>query len=526
MKKILVSRKQIEQLNTDQIMQMWELYECNYECISYDGFIDDLFAKDFVFLGIDPVDKSVGGFCTVSYYFTKFQNKKVSVIFTGDTMFKPEYWGSSGLNTAMSKFITCEKFKHPGRLLYWNLIASGNKTYLSMAKNCHEYFPRYDKQTPDFERGLMDHIGELKFKEIYNPKTAVIEFSQKTAVFKNSPMTVKIMKLPEIKHFVTINPGHAKGNELMCLAHFGFKSMASVIMKTARKCYKRKKKAIKSFFVPVRPELPREDLNSIFINKPFVDIGKTSMEKDDVVDIRLLYVTPGVGIVNKYGHLLYHIVRRDGLEDIVVSYRGHVDDVQMSNMKGILGGYELKPFVFTLGRAKFEYTTNLNRKMISYKLKTTQSELEELRQAIINDYWNYNTDYNFILKNCSSTLVKTLKQMTSLKISFLKTLVPSHCIASLIKTGIINDVDTIEFENIQEDTNKVFKEYITHKKREDALLQHFSSREEKLEHEFELLELIRGQFILKRDSNREEATLNLSLYKELEQKLNDIEGIC
>jgi hypothetical protein len=338
-------------------------------------------------------------------------------------------------------------------------------------------------------------------------------------------MTEKIKKLPQIKFFVEVNPGFANGNELMCLAHFGFRSMAVVVAKTIKKCLSRKYKKIKSFLVPVRPVLPREDLNSIFINKPFVDIGRASMSKDNVKDIRLLYVTPGEGIVNKYGHLLFHIVRSEGLEDIVVSYRGHVDDVQMSNMKGILGGYELKPFVFTLGRAKFEYTTNLDRKMISYKIEMNKDELEELRQGVINDYWNYNTDYNFLLKNCSSTLVKTLKQMTTVEIPFLNTLIPSHCVSSLLKNGSITAKNSLEYENIQVESNTIFKEYQEYKRRENTLLDHFSKQDEKVEHEFEMLELIREQFILDRDSNNEEASLDFPLYQKLEQKLHAIEGL-
>ncbi len=244
MSKIKVSTKRVSNLTPKQIEEMWSLYKMGYKHINKEIFLEDLNNKNYVFLGIDKETGEVGGFSTTSFFSTKLNNKKYNISFSGDTIFHPKYWGSKALNKTVMLFFLRKKIFSPLTPLIWNLVASGNKTFLILTKNCPGYYPHYRNKTPEDMEALRHHIGQLQFPDHYNKETGVIEFTEATAVFNQelAPFCKDTLEIPSIKHFVKMNPGYATGNELNIIAPLSFKNLVLIIFRTMAKIVNKQRK--------------------------------------------------------------------------------------------------------------------------------------------------------------------------------------------------------------------------------------------------------------------------------------------
>jgi hypothetical protein len=159
------------------------------------------------------------------------------VIFSGDTMVDQEYWGNKTLNIAFIKYCYLWKIQNFGKKLYWNLIASGNKTYLVMARHATNYYPRYDQPTPTWENEFINFIGKLRFKDNFCEQTGIIRLGKVQPILKShiAPFNNQVMSLPEISFFVEKNPGYHEGDELSCIAEINLSTFFNVFTKALRK---------------------------------------------------------------------------------------------------------------------------------------------------------------------------------------------------------------------------------------------------------------------------------------------------
>lgn len=237
MKKLKVLIYKREDLDKELVSQMWLLYESTYNFISYEKFQKDLEEKNYVFIGFDKVTNKFAGFSTALLYEESFLNREVGVIFSGDTVIHPDYWGNKSLHFAILKLAFSWKFKNLKKKLFWNLVASGNRTYLAMVRNCFEYYPRFDRETPDWEHKFIRHIGKKQFGELFNENDGVIIMDSPQAVFKPSlaPMSKELKALPEIDFFLRKNPGHEQGDELSSIAVIDFKLVSYFLLKIIKK---------------------------------------------------------------------------------------------------------------------------------------------------------------------------------------------------------------------------------------------------------------------------------------------------
>jgi hypothetical protein len=198
---------------------MWQLYDEFYANVDRATFDADLANKDFVLLGTDSGSGEIAGFSTVVFFEKVHQGRRVGFYFTGDTVFHPRYWGQKGLHWATLLQWVRWKLRHPLTPLYWFLICSGHRTFLSLVRNFPTYWPHHRRPTPDFERGILDVLGR-RFGDGWDAERGVIAMDGPQPVLKAdvAPLTAKLRKLPEMEFFLRRNPGHAEGDELVMIA--------------------------------------------------------------------------------------------------------------------------------------------------------------------------------------------------------------------------------------------------------------------------------------------------------------------
>jgi hypothetical protein len=217
---------------------MWRLYAEYYDHVNHDTFVRDLSEKSFVFLAFDAADRrEVKGFSTAMVYTHLYRGEKIGILFSGDTVIHPDYWGQTALHKAYGIAAVEWKLRNPTCPLYWLLICSGCRTYLAMARNLPEHWPHFRRPMPAWERGLIDAVCRAKFGAAWKPERGVISVEGDQPKLKDhvAPFTDDVRALEEIQFFMRANPGHMRGDELAMIGLMDARFALSFGWKLARK---------------------------------------------------------------------------------------------------------------------------------------------------------------------------------------------------------------------------------------------------------------------------------------------------
>lgn len=219
-KQLVASTVRIKKLKRHEVENMYKLFNEYYDNHSLETFERDLYEKNHVILLRDKIDKSLQGFSTLLRVPLKKSGRKVLGVYSGDTVIRKEYWGSAALGIEFLKYLWKLKMKRPGTAVYWFLISKGYKTYLLMAKNFAHHYPRYDQETPEEYKALMNEFYSSKFGKNYRAETGVIGHEGKACALKEhvADITPELLQNPRVAFFQKMNPHWAQGDELTCIA--------------------------------------------------------------------------------------------------------------------------------------------------------------------------------------------------------------------------------------------------------------------------------------------------------------------
>ncbi len=93
----------------------------------------------------------------------------------------------------------------------------------------------------------------------------------------------------------------------------------------------------------------------------------------------------------------------------VLSFRAFVGDVQISNWRGLTGGYPSRLFVLPLQQVVDEYTKVELRGLQSLPLQLGRSEIASLLERTAQVHWSYDGRYYFVSNNCAVETAKLLQ---------------------------------------------------------------------------------------------------------------------
>src|SRR6185369_15526747 len=92
-------------LTNADIQAMFSVFCENFDGAALDIFERDLQNKNWVILLRDAATLTLQGFSTLSLYETRHDGKPISVVYSGDTIIRPAYWGTPELPTAWIKTV-------------------------------------------------------------------------------------------------------------------------------------------------------------------------------------------------------------------------------------------------------------------------------------------------------------------------------------------------------------------------------------------------------------------------------------
>lgn len=204
-------------LDEHQRAQMYDLFARHYRDVSREGFEADLAAKDTA-IRLFAGDALIG-FTTLAFSTLTFEGRAIAVVFSGDTIVDPAYWGEQTLARvwlgAIGRFAALQQ----GREVYWFLIVKGHRTYRYLPTFAHEYVPAADRTDRRDLIALRNAIAADRIGDAFDPATGVIRFAEPRG--RLDPAIAEPLPReranPHVRFFLAANPGFREGDELACL---------------------------------------------------------------------------------------------------------------------------------------------------------------------------------------------------------------------------------------------------------------------------------------------------------------------
>jgi len=207
-----------DDLRRENIQSMFRVFSENFEGATLDIFERDLKNKNWVILLRDAQTQELEGFSTLALYETEINRQLMSVVYSGDTIIRREYWGTPELPRSWIHTVL-EKSANMNQPLYWLLISSGYKTYRFLTVFYKEFYPRYDKPTSPEMQTIMEQLALQRFGSDYHCEEGVVRFKDGATPLRDGLAEVTDERLhdPHVAFYISKNPGYMMGDELVCI---------------------------------------------------------------------------------------------------------------------------------------------------------------------------------------------------------------------------------------------------------------------------------------------------------------------
>jgi hypothetical protein len=198
---------------------MYELLRRYFAGVRRSGFEADLAEKEWAILLADRGSGALEGFSTLMRLRVVVDGAPVTAFFSGDTIVARERWHESALPRLWSRHVFALAGAETASRVYWFLISSGYRTYRFLPVFFREFYPTWVRPTPPEAQRVLQTLGRTKFGAGYDPRTGVVRLPEAAALRPGiAEITPQRLRDPHVAFFVGANPGHARGDELACLA--------------------------------------------------------------------------------------------------------------------------------------------------------------------------------------------------------------------------------------------------------------------------------------------------------------------
>lgn len=203
-------------LSRAQRDEMHALLAAHFEGVTREQFEQDLAEKNWV-VQIRSGDRLLG-FSTMLVSEAHFEDRAITAIYSGDTIVTPDAWRSPSLARSWIAAVNHLRSAYPERPCYWLLLTSGFRTYRLLPVFWREFFPSHVTPTPPFEQRLLRYLAIERYGTSFDAASGIVRFPRPQRL--RGPLAfVPAGRAadPHVAFFLARNPGHAAGDELVCL---------------------------------------------------------------------------------------------------------------------------------------------------------------------------------------------------------------------------------------------------------------------------------------------------------------------
>ena len=207
--------------------EMYELFVAYYDAVPRTTFDEDLANKNLVILLRGP-DRRLLGFTTLSVHEARCGARPIRYIFSGDTVMDFNHWGPGHLLKSWFRLAGSIKAQDPRTELYWLLLCMGHRTYRILADFFQHYAPGLAKQQDVALIRLRDQLAHAKYGDCFDASTGLVTFPASRGQLAAHMLDAHaFMSRPLVRDFIKLNPHHAHGVELACIAELSEANMKS-----------------------------------------------------------------------------------------------------------------------------------------------------------------------------------------------------------------------------------------------------------------------------------------------------------
>lgn len=225
--------RSVSSLCASERKHMLELMMRYYDGVSREQFNNDLNEKEAVMLMHDSKTLDIVGFSTFMIIDIEVGNNLIKGFFSGDTVVHADYRKTNTLGVELGKNFLATIKRFPQSQVYWILISKGCRTYRLLPMFFYEWYPRYDKETPSYEKNIIDVFGAKKYPVNYDSVTGRIIFPDGGEALKSGVSDAHEGRRndPHIQYFIERNPHYMRGDELVCVAKIKVDNFAPLLLR-------------------------------------------------------------------------------------------------------------------------------------------------------------------------------------------------------------------------------------------------------------------------------------------------------
>ena len=228
------TRFQIERLPVSAVQpsqwdEIWRLAE-RFTDTTRAYFEDNVRQKDEVVLVRAGAAGELLGLATVHTYAVEHAGRKVWVIYAGNTLLDPRLRGFNVFHKVGFASFMRVRLRNPLAPIYFFFDTYSYKSYLMLARNFGEYWPRRDRPMPEAVAAFIDHLGRHRYGELWDASRRVC---RSTGAKKLKSWVAEITEAdlanPEIRFYLAQNPGYREGEMLAALAPLSLPNWFSLV---------------------------------------------------------------------------------------------------------------------------------------------------------------------------------------------------------------------------------------------------------------------------------------------------------
>jgi hypothetical protein len=210
--------RQVSELSSNEKELMFLLMADHYKDMQRETFDRDLSQKNLVLLLW--AENRIQGFTTFVSNPKGCGTAQYHILFSGDTIIAPEFWGSTAMVDGWFKVVARFLASDPHKPWYWFLMSKGHRTYMYLPLFFQQYYPALEPNRQiDTLKEIANDVAFKLYPEHWRPDLGVIQFPNAAGALtaKLAAGTYDRKHNPQVAFFLKKNPNFEKGDELVCI---------------------------------------------------------------------------------------------------------------------------------------------------------------------------------------------------------------------------------------------------------------------------------------------------------------------
>jgi hypothetical protein len=217
--------------------EVWQL-TCRFYDTERSYVESKLKAHDQIALFRSAQDGALVGMAAIQADAMEFEGRRLLMLFTSHAIVDERYRGQNLMQRAGVHTYLRSCLRHPLRRKFWVFDTFSYRSYLLLPRNLHEFWPRRDRPTPEWQAALMEQYGAMKYGDAW--RNGVVQRSpNKRLLPQTASLGTDLLRHPDLAFFSSVNPGHAEGDMLLCLCPLNFANWWGIVARAVRRSWRR-----------------------------------------------------------------------------------------------------------------------------------------------------------------------------------------------------------------------------------------------------------------------------------------------